>query len=107
VIAEPPAIVQRAVKRARVAIDGAGPCARREARGDRRSRRVPPLYPFGSFIGELIETQRKLRAFDATTLVPGHGPVMHDNDFLDRTIALLVAVNRRSPPRPPPACHPT
>ncbi|HET7500363.1 MAG TPA: MBL fold metallo-hydrolase [Kofleriaceae bacterium] len=63
------------------------PDARLLATGDLIVHPVP--YPFGSFIGEWIATLRKLRGFDATTIVPGHGPVMHDMQFVDRTIALL------------------
>ena len=51
----------------------------------------PVPYPYGSFFGEWIETMKKLEAIDATTIVPGHGPVMHDKQYLDLEIALLEA----------------
>lgn len=63
------------------------PDARLVATGDLVVHPVP--YPFGSFIGEWIATLGRLRAIDAATLVPGHGPVMHDPGFLDLTIELL------------------
>ncbi len=38
----------------------------------------PYSYAIGSFIGEWINTLDHLDEFGATTIIPGHGPVMHD-----------------------------
>jgi len=51
----------------------------------------PVPYPYGSFFGEWIETMKKLEAIDATVIVPGHGPVMHDKKYIDLNIELLEA----------------
>jgi cyclase len=42
----------------------------------------PTPYSFGSFLTEWIETLKKLEAMDATTIVPGHGPVEHDKEYI-------------------------
>jgi glyoxylase-like metal-dependent hydrolase (beta-lactamase superfamily II) len=49
----------------------------------------PTPYAFGSYPGEWITTLRKLMAMDATTIVPGHGPVFHDWEYAKVVIALL------------------
>jgi len=56
----------------------------------------PVPYPYGSFFGEWIETMKKLEAIDATVVVPGHGPVMHDKQYIDRVIALLEATRSQA-----------
>jgi cyclase len=70
------------------------PDAKLVASGDLVVYPVP--YPFGSFIGEWIETLKKLDALDAATLVPGHGPVLRDHDFLRASIALLEETKRQT-----------
>lgn len=52
----------------------------------------PTPYALGSYLGEWTETLRKLKALEATTLVPGHGPVMRSNDYLDTLVALIESV---------------
>lgn len=52
----------------------------------------PTPYAFGSFFGEWIETLKKLKAFDATTIVPGHGPVEHDWDYVNLLIDLFESL---------------
>jgi glyoxylase-like metal-dependent hydrolase (beta-lactamase superfamily II) len=42
----------------------------------------PAPYAFGSFFSEWGPTLRKAIALGATTIVPGHGPVMHDASYL-------------------------
>jgi glyoxylase-like metal-dependent hydrolase (beta-lactamase superfamily II) len=42
----------------------------------------PYSYAIGSFIGEWIETMKKLEAIDATVIIPGHGAVEHDKSYL-------------------------
>jgi glyoxylase-like metal-dependent hydrolase (beta-lactamase superfamily II) len=49
----------------------------------------PTPYSFGSYPGEWIDTLRKLMAMDATTIVPGHGPVFHDWDYARTVVQLL------------------
>jgi glyoxylase-like metal-dependent hydrolase (beta-lactamase superfamily II) len=56
----------------------------------------PVPYPFGSFFGEWIETMRKLEAIDATVIVPGHGPVMHDKKYIALNIELLEATQAQA-----------
>ena len=63
------------------------PDAKLVASGDLVVYPVP--YPFGSFIGEWIGTLKKLDALDATTILPGHGPVLRDHEYLKKNIALL------------------
>jgi cyclase len=55
----------------------------------------PIPYPFGSFIGEWIETLKKLQAIQAAIIVPGHGPVMHDAKYLDLTVQLLESTKHQ------------
>jgi cyclase len=63
------------------------PDAKLVASGDLIVYPVP--YPFGSFIGEWIGTLKKLDALAATTILPGHGPVLRDHGYLKMNIALL------------------
>jgi glyoxylase-like metal-dependent hydrolase (beta-lactamase superfamily II) len=56
----------------------------------------PVPYPFGSFMGEWIGTLRKLQAMDAAVIVPGHGPVMRDKEFLNATVKLLESVQTQT-----------
>jgi cyclase len=55
----------------------------------------PIPYPFGSYIGEWIETLKKLQAMQAAVIVPGHGPVMHDAKYLDLTLQLLESTKHQ------------
>ena len=43
----------------------------------------PTPYVFDSYFSDWIETLSKLKAIGATTMVPGHGPVEHNNDYID------------------------
>jgi glyoxylase-like metal-dependent hydrolase (beta-lactamase superfamily II) len=52
----------------------------------------PTPYALGSFLGEWVETLRKLKALGAATLVPGHGPVMRSYEYVDSLIALIESV---------------
>src|SRR4030095_5874587 len=47
---------------------------------------VPLVGNPQSHIGEWAATLEKLRALHATVIVPGHGPVLHDDSFL-KTLA--------------------
>lgn len=43
---------------------------------------VKPLpYPYDGFPSEWVQTLHKMAELDATTIVPGHGPVMHDKTY--------------------------
>jgi len=42
----------------------------------------PSPYCYGSFFTEWIEVLQKLNAMDATTIVPGHGAIEHDKQYL-------------------------
>jgi glyoxylase-like metal-dependent hydrolase (beta-lactamase superfamily II) len=70
------------------------PDAKLLATGDLLVHPVP--YPFGSFIGEWIGALKKVDAIDASTILPGHGPVMHDKEYLRMTITLLEQTKRQT-----------
>jgi len=70
------------------------PDAKLLATGDLLVSPVP--YPFGSFIGEWIGVLKKIQAMDAATILPGHGPVMHDKNFLNLTVELLQATKEKA-----------
>jgi glyoxylase-like metal-dependent hydrolase (beta-lactamase superfamily II) len=55
----------------------------------------PAPYAFGSFIGEWGPTLRKAMAIDAATIIPGHGPVMHDKSYLELVALAAEAVSAR------------
>jgi len=58
----------------------------------------PTPYSYGSYPSEWIDTLHKLKTLGATTLVPGHGPVQHDNSYLDLVSdALHSVVNQVRP----------
>src|SRR5436853_7679284 len=54
-----------------------------------------PLIGSTSHPLDYAETLRKLVALDAKTMVPGHGPVMHDHAYIDLMIELLNALRTR------------
>lgn len=60
------------------------------ATGDLLVHPVP--FAYGSFLGEWIQSMKKLRELDASVIVPGHGPLMRDKEYLDTVIALLESV---------------
>jgi cyclase len=51
-------------------------------------------FPFAtqSYIGEWAAVLRKVDAMDATTIVPGHGPVMRDRAYLHEVAALMQSI---------------
>ena len=55
-------------------------------------------YPFaiGSFIDEWIVTMKVLAAIDATTIVPGHGPVEHDKQYMLLVTQALEALSQQA-----------
>jgi len=56
----------------------------------------PVPYPFGSYIGEWIATLKKLDSLDANIIVPGHGPVLRDKNYLELNIKLLDATQEQT-----------
>jgi len=55
----------------------------------------PTPYAFGSYLGEWTGTLRKLMAIDAATIVPGHGPVQHDFEYVKLVASALDSVTRQ------------
>jgi glyoxylase-like metal-dependent hydrolase (beta-lactamase superfamily II) len=53
----------------------------------------PAPYFFGGFPVEQVATLETLAAFDAQTIVPGHGDILHDKTYIHLLIDLLQAVN--------------
>lgn len=53
----------------------------------------PTPYVFDSYFSDWIQTLGKLKALGATTIVPGHGPVQHNNDYIDLVSSLLQSFN--------------
>lgn len=52
----------------------------------------PIPFSYGSYLTEWPVVLKKLADFDATAIVPGHGPVMHDKVYLNDVRELLEAV---------------
>jgi len=59
--------------------------------GDLLDHPVP--YMFGGFPVDFPKTLRALRELDFTTVVPGHGDVLHDKTYIDQVIAMMEAAN--------------
>ena len=53
----------------------------------------PTPYATNSYIGSWINVMDKLLAMDLSTIVPGHGPVMHDKSYMQTVRRLLVDLN--------------
>jgi glyoxylase-like metal-dependent hydrolase (beta-lactamase superfamily II) len=53
----------------------------------------PTPYAFDSYFSDWIQTLGKLKAIGAATIVPGHGPVQHNNDYIDLVSSLLQSFN--------------
>lgn len=52
----------------------------------------PVPYFFAGQPYDEIDTLERLRSLGAATIVPGHGPVLHDDRYVVRTLALLRGV---------------
>jgi cyclase len=57
---------------------------------------LPVPYAFGSFNTEWVETLKRLEGYHATNIVPGHGPVQHDYEFVHKMEAMLDSLNKQS-----------
>ena len=55
----------------------------------------PAPFAFGSFFSEWGPTVRKAIALEPATIVPGHGPVMHDTSYLELVAAAADAMSAR------------
>jgi len=53
----------------------------------------PVPYLFGGFPVDQVQTLQNLAALDATTIIPGHGDVLHDKTYIYLMIDLLKTVN--------------
>jgi len=58
----------------------------------------PSPYESGSFSTEWLNVFKKLKEFSFTTLLPGHGTVEHDSNYLDFLIALFEEIIREVNP---------
>jgi len=52
----------------------------------------PTPFTFDSYLTEWIQTLGKLKAMGVATVVPGHGPVQHNNEYIDLVSGLLQSV---------------
>jgi glyoxylase-like metal-dependent hydrolase (beta-lactamase superfamily II) len=59
--------------------------------GDLLDHPVP--YMFGGFPVDFVKTLWAMLLLDATTIVPGHGDVLHDKAYIQQTMELMQAVN--------------
>lgn len=57
---------------------------------------APTPYAIGSFIGEWILTMKALSAYDANVIIPGHGPVQHDKQYMLLVIQALESLSRQA-----------
>lgn len=55
----------------------------------------PTPYGYGSYPGQWAETLRKLKALDFETLIPGHGELQRDQQYVDLLIETLEMVDER------------
>jgi len=55
----------------------------------------PIPYAYGSFIEEWIATLKELSNYDATAIIPGHGPVERDKLYLQQVVALLETLTNQ------------
>jgi cyclase len=52
----------------------------------------PIPFAFGSHLGEWVQTLKKLRELNANVIVPGHGQIQKDKQYLDLVTSLLESV---------------
>ncbi len=51
---------------------------------------MPAPFAFGSFLGDWVKDLDQVKSLNATSIVPGHGMVQHDYQYLDLVRELLV-----------------
>jgi cyclase len=51
---------------------------------------LPCPFAFGSFLGDWVRALDQMKALHAEVIVPGHGDIQHDYDYIDRVRELLV-----------------
>lgn len=56
----------------------------------------PTPYAIGSFIDEWIVTMKALADYDATVIIPGHGPVQHDKQYMLLVIQALESLSQQA-----------
>ena len=54
---------------------------------------APTPFAIGSYIDEWIVTMKTLAAIDAATIVPGHGPVEHDKQYMQLVTLALQSLS--------------
>ncbi|HKS54998.1 MAG TPA: MBL fold metallo-hydrolase [Steroidobacteraceae bacterium] len=54
-----------------------------------------PYTPNGYLISRWLESLRSIRALDVAAIVPGHGPVLKDREYLDLLIELISQVTEQ------------
>ncbi len=52
----------------------------------------PCPYSFGSYLTDWIQTLQRLKNTGASTIVPGHGPIMNDWNYVDKLMELFRSV---------------
>ena len=55
----------------------------------------PAPFAFGSYLREWPDTIQKMIDLHAATIIPGHGPIMHDNRYLELVRDLTAATYSR------------
>lgn len=53
----------------------------------------PVPYFFGGFPAELPATLEKVSLLNLQSIIPGHGEILHDNNYMNQIIALVTEVN--------------
>jgi glyoxylase-like metal-dependent hydrolase (beta-lactamase superfamily II) len=56
---------------------------------------APTPFSFGSYLREWVQTLARLRDTGAETIIPGHGPVMHDWSYVDTLSEMLQSVSQQ------------
>ncbi len=57
---------------------------------------APTPYAIGSFIDEWIVTLKALATYDASVIVPGHGPVQHDKQYMLLVTQALESLSQQA-----------
>jgi cyclase len=57
---------------------------------------APTPYAIGSFIDEWIVTMKALSAYDANVIIPGHGEVQHDKQYMQLVTQALESLSQQA-----------